>query len=130
MLVEARTETPGLLFFANEANIRAGSTLGYVDVRFAPESDRLLRCHEMTLCANTNQSAAQQLSRHICDLARVRYARCRGSILTLCPMRQFQPRICHREQSGSVLCGNERFLRKLYALHRVESEIRGRNIAG
>jgi len=30
------------------------------DVRFTPKSDHLLRCHEMTLCANTDQSAAQQ----------------------------------------------------------------------
>jgi hypothetical protein len=30
------------------------------DVRFTPNSDRLLRCREMTLCANTDQSAPQQ----------------------------------------------------------------------
>jgi hypothetical protein len=30
------------------------------DVRFTPESDHLLRRREMTLCANTDQSAAQQ----------------------------------------------------------------------
>ena len=30
------------------------------DVRFTPESDRSLRCREMTLCAISDQSAAQQ----------------------------------------------------------------------
>ena len=30
------------------------------DVRFAPQSDRLLRCREMTLCAISDQSALQQ----------------------------------------------------------------------
>ena len=30
------------------------------DVRFAPESDRLLQRREMTPCANTDQSAAQR----------------------------------------------------------------------
>jgi hypothetical protein len=30
------------------------------DVRFTPESDRLLRCRELTLCAISDQSALQQ----------------------------------------------------------------------
>jgi hypothetical protein len=30
------------------------------DVRFTPDSDRLLRCREMTLCAISDQSAVQQ----------------------------------------------------------------------
>ena len=29
-------------------------------VRYYPQSGRLLRCHEMTLCAITDQSAVQQ----------------------------------------------------------------------
>ena len=32
----------------------------FFDVRFTPESDRLLRRREMTLSANTDQRAAQQ----------------------------------------------------------------------
>ena len=32
---------------------------GLTDVRYAPESDHLLRSSEMTLCANTDQSAVQ-----------------------------------------------------------------------
>jgi len=31
------------------------------DVRFTPESDQLLRCREMTLCAISDQSAVQQM---------------------------------------------------------------------
>jgi hypothetical protein len=30
------------------------------DVRFTPNSDRLLHCHKVTLCAINDQSAAQQ----------------------------------------------------------------------
>jgi len=44
-----------------------GSALGIVNVGFAPQSDRLLRCREMTLCANIDQSALQQ-KRSIDDL--------------------------------------------------------------
>lgn len=33
---------------------------GFPNVRFAPESDRLLRCHEMTLWATIDQSAPHQ----------------------------------------------------------------------
>ena len=36
------------------------STFRDSDVRFTPESDRLLRCREMTLCAISDQSALQQ----------------------------------------------------------------------
>jgi hypothetical protein len=32
------------------------------DVRYYPKSDRLLRCSEVSLCANSDQSAAQQTS--------------------------------------------------------------------
>jgi hypothetical protein len=31
------------------------------DVRFTPESDRLLRCREMTLCAISDQSAPHKM---------------------------------------------------------------------
>jgi hypothetical protein len=32
----------------------------FYDVRFTPESDRLLHCREVTLCAISDQSAVQQ----------------------------------------------------------------------
>jgi len=35
----------------------------WADVRFAPQSDRLLRRREMTLCAINDQSAVQQKQR-------------------------------------------------------------------
>jgi hypothetical protein len=31
-----------------------------LDVRYSPVSDRLLRCHEVTLCAISDQSAVQK----------------------------------------------------------------------
>jgi hypothetical protein len=34
------------------------------DVRFTPESDRLLRCREVTLCAISDQNAVQQKGAH------------------------------------------------------------------
>jgi hypothetical protein len=44
---------------SDRKSVRAESpTSGHV--RFAPESDRLLRCREMTRSANTDQSALQQ----------------------------------------------------------------------
>ena len=33
------------------------------DVRFTPNSDRLLRCREMTVCAISDQNAVQQTER-------------------------------------------------------------------
>ena len=36
----------------------------FYDVRFTPESDRLLHCREVTLCAISDQSAVQQLFDH------------------------------------------------------------------
>jgi len=42
------------------ASIHAGPALKF-DVRFYPESDRLLRCCEMTRCANNDRSAVQHV---------------------------------------------------------------------
>jgi len=39
---------------------KSGHAAGLGHVPFTPKSDRLLRCREMTLCANTDQSAVQQ----------------------------------------------------------------------
>jgi hypothetical protein len=39
------------------------------DVRFYPNSDRLLRRREMTLCANSDQSAAQQKGAYSINLS-------------------------------------------------------------
>ena len=47
-----------LLFSALSPQRSSWST--YPDVRFAPKSDRLLRCREVTLCAKFDQSAPQQ----------------------------------------------------------------------
>jgi hypothetical protein len=48
------------------AHVRYGSKAtisGYPrDVRFTPNSDRLLRCREMTLCAKSRHYAVQQKS--------------------------------------------------------------------
>jgi hypothetical protein len=50
----------------NEPKCRNGSKTSFPtrsrDVRFTPESDRLLRRKEMTLCAISDQSAVQQNS--------------------------------------------------------------------
>jgi len=50
---------PGLFICAMQTGATGG--LALFDVRFTPESDRSLRSSEMTLCANNDQSATQQI---------------------------------------------------------------------
>jgi hypothetical protein len=46
---------------ADLLRVHSDSESDHVDVGFYPESDRLLRCREMTLRANRDQSASQQI---------------------------------------------------------------------
>ena len=48
------------------------------DVRFAPKSDRLLRRREMTLSANTDQSALHQIGRLVRSLRRLAVEKTHG----------------------------------------------------
>jgi hypothetical protein len=51
------------------------------DVRYYPESDRLLRRSEMTLCANSDQSAPQQKSLFQAKSLRVATRHCRARMV-------------------------------------------------
>jgi hypothetical protein len=53
-----QTQLPDVCFGSKAGIVPCGT-----DVRFTPNSDRLLRRREMTLCAISDQSAVQQNAR-------------------------------------------------------------------
>jgi hypothetical protein len=63
------------------------------DVRFTPNSDRLLRCREMTLCAISDQSAVQQFATRVIGQA-TRLERRAAVLIGAAGTGKFEPKSC------------------------------------